>query len=289
MNGKTQRGMERPQQASTPLQGRRTKRGTRPKHGLAYYTTLSLASFAVIMAAWFILSYVVEVSAVFLPPPHTVIVSLVEMAQSGILASYTWISTSRVLVGWGLSVVVALPLGMLIATSPVVRALIQPITEFIRYLPVVALVPLTLLYAGIGEEQKYAIIFLGTFFQLLLMVVDTVSSVDRTLLNSAATLGASKRQRYFNVLLPAALPGLLDDLRLTIGWAWTYLVVAEMVAANAGLGYMILKSQRFLATDDIFAGLLVIGLVGLVTDRLFALITRLAVPWHERLSDQREG
>ena len=240
------------------------------------------------MAAWFILSYAAQVSHVFLPPPHTVVGALVKMAKSGILASYTGISTARVVIGWGISVIIALPLGMLIATSPVVKALVQPITEFIRYLPVVALVPLTLLYAGIGEEQKYLIIFLGTFFQLLLMVADTVSSVDRTLLNSAATLGANKRQRYLKVLLPAALPGLLDDLRLTIGWAWTYLVVAEMVAANAGLGYLVLKSQRFLATDDIFAGLLVIGLVGLITDRIFALITKVSVPWHERLSDQRD-
>jgi len=280
-----------PRSSTTPLfsgsEHNATRRKTRSKHGLAYYTTVSLISFAVIMTAWFILSYGVQVSHVFLPPPHTVVDSLVSMALSGILASYTWISTSRVVIGWGLSVIIALPLGMLIATSPVVKALIQPITEFIRYLPVVALVPLTLLYAGIGEEQKYLIIFLGTFFQLLLMVADTVSSVDRTLLNSAATLGANKRQRYMKVLLPAALPGLLDDLRLTIGWAWTYLVVAEMVAANAGLGYLVLKSQRFLATDDIFAGLLVIGLVGLVTDRIFALITKVTVPWHERLSDQR--
>lgn len=263
------------------------KRKSTAKRSMAFFTALSLVSFGVIMAAWFILSYGVGVSHVFLPPPHMVVESLVEMAQSGMLASYTWISTSRVLIGWGLSVVLALPLGMLIATSPTVKALIQPITEFIRYLPVVALVPLTLLYFGIGEGQKYAIIFLGTFFQLLLMVVDTVSSVDKTLLNSAATLGANKRQRYINVLLPAALPGLLDDLRITIGWAWTYLVVAEMVAANAGLGYLVLKSQRFLATDDIFAGLLVIGLVGLLTDRLFALITRFAVPWHEKLGGQR--
>lgn len=155
-----------------------------------------------------------------------------------------------------------------------------------RYLPVVALVPLTLLYCGIGEEQKYAIIFLGTFFQLLLMVADSVSAVDGTLLSSASTLGANRRQRYLRVLFPAALPALLDNMRLTIGWAWTYLVVAEMVAANAGLGYMVLKSQRFLATDMIFAGLLVIGLVGLLTDRLFLLISRLAVPWHERLGER---
>lgn len=244
---------------------------------------LSLASFLGIMLLWLFLSYILNVSHVFLPPPHTVVEALVKMAEDGLLLSYTALSTWRVVVGWGLSVLLAVPLGMLIATSPVSRALLQPITEFVRYLPVVALVPLTLLYCGIGEEQKYAIIFLGTFFQLLLMVADSVSAVDGTLLSSASTLGANRRQRYLRVLLPAALPALLDNMRLTIGWAWTYLVVAEMVAANAGLGYLVLKSQRFLATDMIFAGLLVIGLVGLLTDRLFLLISRLAVPWHERL------
>jgi NitT/TauT family transport system permease protein len=207
------------------------------------------------------------------------------MAREGTLASFTWASTYRILVGWSLSVVAALPLGMLIATSKKVRAVFQPMTEFMRYLPVVALVPLTLLYFGIGEGQKYAIIFLGTFFQLLLMVADSVSSVDLNLLNSAATLGANRSQRYFRVLLPAALPALMDDLRLTIGWAWTYLVVAEMVAADSGLGYMVLKSQRFLETDKIFAGLLIIGLVGLVTDWIFRLLARVVVPWHERLGE----
>ena len=148
-----------------------------------------------------------------------------------------------------------------------------------------ALVPLTLLYLGIGETQKYTIIFLGTFFQLVLMVCDTVSGVDKTLLHAARTLGASRWQVYKEVILPAALPGLMDDLRLTIGWAWTYLVVAEMVAASNGLGYMILKSQRYLATDTIFAGLMLIGLIGLLTDWLFRLLTRLVAPWYERLTD----
>ena len=117
------------------------------------------------------------------------------------------------------------------------------------------------------------------------MVCDTVSSVDRNMINAARTLGASRFQVYREVIFPASLPGLLDDFRLTIGWAWTYLVVAEMVAASSGLGYIILKSQRFLATDVIFAGLIMIGLIGLVTDLLMRLLTRLLVPWYERLGD----
>jgi len=105
------------------------------------------------------------------------------------------------------------------------------------------------------------------------------------MINAAKTLGATRLQVYKEVIFPASLPGLMDDFRMTIGWAWTYLVVAEMVAASAGLGYIILKSQRFLATDIIFAGLIMIGLIGLVTDFLLRALTKLVVPWHERLGD----
>ncbi len=259
--------------------------GKKSMNSIVSLSMLSTISFASIIFLWCALTYSGAVDAVFLPPPHKVAEAIFNMAKEGTLISYTWKSTYRVLIGWLLSAIVAIPLGMIIATSPKMKAILQPMTEFVRYLPVVALVPLTLLYFGIGEGQKYAIIFLGTFFQLLLMVADSVSSVDRNLLNAAATLGAGRRQRYSLVLLPASLPLLLDNLRLTIGWAWTYLVVAEMVAADAGLGYMVLKSQRFLATDRIFAGLLIIGLVGLLTDRLFRLITVVTVPWYERLGD----
>jgi NitT/TauT family transport system permease protein len=172
-----------------------------------------------------------------------------------------------------------------IASSRRFQALCAPLMEFARYLPVVALVPLTLLYFGIGDVQKFAVIFLGTFFQLVLMVADTAAGVPRDLMQAAATLGATKRQRYWLVLVPGALPGLMDDLRITVGWAWTYLVVAELVAANSGLGYMILRAQRFLAIDRIFAGLVIIGLLGLATDFLFKWLTRVAVPWSEKVAD----
>lgn len=246
-------------------------------------TTVAILSFAAIMVAWWAGTKFTNVNKVFLPSPRQVFDALLELARDGSLWEHTWCSTYRVLIGWVISVVAALPLGMLAATSRVCRSIFQPITEFMRYLPVVALVPLTLLYFGIGESQKYAIIFLGTFFQLMLMVQDSIASVDQHLLHAAATLGASRMQQYCRVLLPAALPSLLDDMRLTIGWAWTYLVVAEMVAADAGLGYMILKNQRYLATDVIFSGLIMIGLVGLVTDMVFRIATRLIVPWQERL------
>lgn len=248
------------------------------------HTAIALLSFSLIMLAWWAGTAFTSVSAVFLPSPRAVWEAMTKMGREGTLWANTWRSTYRVFVGWLLSVALAMPLGMLAATSKACKAIFQPVTEFMRYLPVVALVPLTLLYFGIGEAQKYAIIFLGTFFQLMLMVADSVSAVDQTLINAAATLGAGRTEQYFQVILPAALPALLDDMRLTIGWAWTYLVVAEMVAADMGLGYMILKNQRYLATDVIFAGLIMIGLVGLATDWLFRLASRIAVPWQERLA-----
>ena len=223
-------------------------------------------TFLTIAVVWCVLSYGGLVGPLFVPSPTAVFAKI----SSGI----------RVF-----SALIALPCGMLMAGSKRFTSLIQPVIEFVRYLPVVALVPLTILYLGIGETQKYMVIWLGTFFQLVLMVCDTVSSVDKNYLNAAKTLGAGKWQVYKEVIFPASLPGLLDDFRLTIGWAWTYLVVAEMVAASEGLGYIILKSQRFLATDVIFMGLLMIGLIGLATDFLLRLLTRILVPWHRRLSD----
>lgn len=243
---------------------------------------LSLLSFGTILALWTVLSWTGAVKPLFLPRPEAVLTAFAAMHREGILWSYTWDSTYRVMVGWSLAVAAALPLGVLIASSKKAEALLSPIFEFSRYLPVVALVPLTLLYFGIGDGQKFMVIFLGTFFQLVLMVADSVANVPRDLVRAAATLGATRWQTYRWVLIPGSLPGVMDNLRITIGWAWTYLVVAELIAANSGLGYMILRAQRFLAIDRIFAGLILIGLLGLGTDYLFKWLTRISVPWSEK-------
>ncbi len=249
------------------------------------YRYLSIISFLVILIIWCVITYGGLVKELFVPSPTAVWRQIVSGVRDGSLLASCWSSTRRVMVGWFFSALVALPCGMVMARSLKFTAVIQPVIEFVRYLPVVALVPLTILYLGIGETQKYMIIWLGTFFQLILMVCDTVASVDKNQINAARTLGANPWQVYKEVIFPASLPGLLDDFRLTIGWAWTYLVVAEMVAASDGLGYLILKSQRFLATDVIFMGLFLIGLIGLITDFLLKLLTKLLVPWHKRLTD----
>ena len=131
----------------------------------------------------------------------------------------------------------------------------------------------------IWDPSKIAIIFIGTFFQMVLMVAEDVRRVPAAQVEAAQTMGANRSELIEKVIFPSAKPALLDTMRITMGWAWTYLVVAELVAANSGLGYAILRAQRFLQTDTIFAGIIVIGLIGLVTDQLFRWGHRRAFPW----------
>jgi NitT/TauT family transport system permease protein len=195
------------------------------------------------------------------------------------LASDVGISCYRVIAGWLLSAVLALPLGLFIGTFRPLQALLEPLMEFVRYMPAVAFIPLVMIWVGIEESAKIAIIFIGTFFQMILMVAEDVRRVPSAQIEAAQTMGATRLEVIEQVLLPSAKPALLDTLRLTLGFAWTYLVVAELVAANSGLGYAILKAQRFLQTDKIFAGIILIGLIGLLTDQAFRWLHRKAFPW----------
>src|SRR4029078_35445 len=158
-------------------------------------------------------------------------------------------------------------------------ALCEPVVNFVRYLPVSAMIPLLILYIGLGFEEKVAVIFIGTFFQLILMVADVAAHVPKDLIDSAYTLGMSRLRVVTHVLIPATLPGVMDTLRITVGCAWTYLIVAELVAAEKGLGIMILESQRGLRTDRIFVGLVTIGLLGFLSDVIFKWIHRVALTW----------
>ncbi|MBI5333678.1 MAG: ABC transporter permease [Burkholderiales bacterium] len=191
----------------------------------------------------------------------------------------TWISVWRVFGGFVLSAVIALPLGLLIGAFRPVEALLEPLTDFIRYMPAVAFIPLVMLWLGIDESAKIAIIWIGTFFQMVLMVAENVRLVPLAQVEAAQTMGATRAEIVKLVLLQSAKPAILDTLRITMGWAWTYLVVAELVAANSGLGYSILKAQRYLKTDTIFAGIVLIGLIGLLMDQGFRWLHRRAFPY----------
>lgn len=243
------------------------------------YGLLALAGLVLPLLAWGLLSMFGGVSPVFLPSPEKVLLRIVSWATEDDLLGDALISTMRVVAGWALSALIAVPLGLFIGSWRAVQALLEPLTDFIRYMPAVAFIPLVMLWVGIDEGAKVAIIFIGTFFQMVLMVAEDVRRVPMAQIEAAQTMGATRREVVEKVILPSAKPALLDTLRVTMGWAWTYLVVAELVAANSGLGFAILKAQRFLQTDKIFAGILLIGLIGLAIDQLFRLLHRKAFPW----------
>lgn len=248
------------------------------------YVAAVIFTIALLLVVWSVLTYGGFVRPTyFLPSPTAVLTSGIQMIQSGELQRHAQASIYVVVVGWIAAWLLAIPLGILMGSLKLFEALFEPIVDFIRYLPVSAMIPLLILYIGLGVEQKIAVIFIGTFFQLILMVADVAAHVANDLLDSAYTLGASRLRVFTTVLFPATLPGVLDALRITLGWAWTYLIVAELIAAENGLGIMILQSQRGLRTDKIFVGLVTIGLLGFTSDVVLKWLHRRLLPWSPRL------
>ncbi|MES1980914.1 MAG: ABC transporter permease [Pseudomonadota bacterium] len=243
------------------------------------YLLFAVVGMLLPLAAWWWLSGSGLMNKVFMPSPMDVLKRVYTWFNEDDLVEDMWISTYRVVAGFTLSMVLAVPLGLMIGTYRPVQALLEPLTDFIRYMPAVAFIPLVMLWVGIDEGSKIAVIFIGTFFQMILMVAEDVRRVPITQIEAAQTMGATRREIVSLVIFQSAKPALLDTLRVTMGWAWTYLVVAELVAANSGLGYAILKAQRFLQTDKIFAGIILIGIIGLVIDQLFRLVHRKNFPW----------
>ena len=262
----------------------------RPRHGLfrlgediprSAYLVIAAASFLLPIALWCLLSYTGRANALILPTPTHMFQAGVEMYQSGDLLPDMKISVTRIGIGFLLSALLAIPLGILMGAYKCAEAAHEPFVGFVRYVPVPALIPLVMVIAGIDEPAKILLIFLGTYFQMVLVVADVTRQVPKDLLNAARTLGASRLQVLFSVLLPATLPGLLDTCRTMIGWAWTYLVIAEVVATSSGLGYAIMKAQRFSRADEIFVGIFILGFLGLATDMLFKVVQPRLLPWAE--------
>lgn len=243
------------------------------------YLVLAALGMVLPFLGWWWLATSGLMDKVFMPSPLDVITRIHRWFMEDNLMGDAWISIYRVTAGFMLSTVLALPLGLMIGTYRPVQAMLEPLIDFIRYMPAVAFIPLVMIWVGIDEGSKIAIIFIGTFFQMVLMVAEDVRRVPLAQIEAAQTMGARRGEIVSLVILQSAKPALLDTLRITMGWAWTYLVVAELVAANSGLGYAILKAQRFLQTDKIFAGIILIGLIGLITDQLFRLVHRKAFPW----------
>ncbi len=240
---------------------------------------LNILIWVVVLGIWVAITYSGAVPTMFLPKPDSVLATTLRLAADGTLMLHTMSSLQVVVIGFIISSIISVPLGLIMGTYRIVQAFLDPLVNFIRYLPVTSFVPLFILWIGIGIEQRVAVIIFGIFFQQLVMMADSARSVPRDLVNAAYTLGTRRIDTVFHIVLPATLPNVLDILRVTMGWAWTYLVVAELVAARSGLGYISLKAMRGFQVDVIFMAIGMIGILGLITDQLFRVIRRFAAPW----------
>jgi NitT/TauT family transport system permease protein len=228
---------------------------------------LIAGSVLVPFGAWWALSVsgLVE-PAHFLPTPPEVFSVGVEMAGSGQLFSDAWATVRRVLLGYGLAIAVSVPVGIAMGSLRAVQAALEPMVALLRYLPAAAFIPLLVIWLGIGEGSKVALLFIGTLFFNTVMTADVVRRVPADLLDVSYTLGARRGEVLRKVVIPHALPGMIDSIRVNAAAAWNLVVVAELIAATAGLGYRIARSQRFTQIDQIFAVLVVIALIGLTID-----------------------
>lgn len=245
----------------------------------------SAAGFVVPVALlflWWLITSLGLVKPLFLPSPGAVLEEGWRQLSEGILVADASVSIYRILIGWLAATIIAVPVGILMGNFRIIEGALEPLISTVRYMPVVALIPLSILWAGIGDLQKVLILFLGTFFQQSLMIMDNVKNIDRNLIRAGQTLGFSNFEILYRIILPAAMPGIWDTFRITIGWTWTYLVVAELVAASEGLGRRIMDAQRYLATDTILFGTLFIGLLGLLTDYLFKKSGRALFRWNNQ-------
>ena len=230
---------------------------------------LGISGFVLFLAAWEITARAEVIRPEFLPSPASVARAFVSLFVDRDFSSDIVISVGRVWLAFLLSVAVALPLGLLMSTYRFVGAILEPFVDFVRYLPVPALVPLLVIWFGVGETSKIAVLFMGTFFQLILMIADDTRRVPVEFVETGQTLGAGNGQIMRHVIVPAALPSMVDSLRITMGWCWTYLIVAEIVAASSGIGHVIWSLRRFVKTPEVMAGIIAIGIIGLLTDQAF--------------------
>jgi len=236
-------------------------------------------SVSIFLGAWAIASYGHFVQPYFLPTPSAVLREAIVLFRRERYLGDIAASLARVMVAFALCAASAIPLGLLMGRSKPVAAFVNPFVVFMRYVPISAFIPLLILWTGIGNAQKIIFLWLGTVFFLVSLVADAVASVSNDLLDTAYTLGARKYQMLRHVVLPAALPAILDSLRVMMGVGWTYLVLAEIVAAESGIGYMIMESQRFLKTPRVFVGILTVGVIGVSLDMLSRGLRSLFLPW----------
>ncbi len=242
-------------------------------------TALIVASIGIPLVLWWLVTTLGNVDPKFLPSPGQVVTAFGRLWSSGDLLKDTVASLWRVGVGFLLAALLSIPVGVLMGSFASIRALLEPLFGLVRYMPAPAFIPLLIVYLGIGEEPKITLIFIGVFFFNSLMVMDTVKFVPKDLIESTFILGGNRIATLIQVIFPYVLPGVLDACRINLAAAWQLLIVCELTAATEGLGRQISNAGRFLKTDEMFVGLIVIGVIGLSFDLLFQYLLRVSCKW----------
>lgn len=240
---------------------------------------LGVAFFVLFIAVWSGFTLGGFVSPTFLASPVTMVREAWLLFTEYNFIHDIGMTVWRVVGGFVLATIVAVPLGVAMGAYKPIEAFLEPFVSFCRYLPASAFIPLLILWAGIGETQKLLVIFIGSVFQVILMVAVIVGSARRDLVEAAYTLGADSRGIVKRVLIPGAAPGIAETLRLVLGWAWTYVIVAELIGSSSGIGHMITDSQALLNTGQIIFGIIVIGIIGLISDFAFKAVNRRLFAW----------
>lgn len=244
---------------------------------------LSLLTVGVILAAWALAAHWKLVNPIFLPGPVEVwrsfVKTLTEGYQGSVLHVHLLSSLARILTGYFLACLIGIPLGLLMGLNRKVRALCDPLIEFYRPLPPLALYTILVMWLGIGDTSKVALLFLAALPPLTISAMQAAVSVDAQFIKAAQSLGADSRQLLWRVIFPACLPGICTGMRISLGFTYTVLVAAEIVAATAGLGWMVWDASKFLMTDVVIMGLFVLGFTGIALDTLVRWTERKITPW----------
>jgi taurine transport system permease protein len=266
-----------------PIPADRTRRGNLRLPKVSRSMLLSTLTVALVLAAWAVVTEMGWANELFLPKPLAVWAAFIKTMtrgyQGATLLQHLGASLTRILTAFALACIVGVPLGVLMGVSRNARALLNPLIEFYRPLPPLGLYTLLVMWLGIGESSKLSLLFLAGLPGIVISTIQAVTSVDPVYVRAAQSLGATRRHLLFHVYLPAAGPLILAGMRISLGFTYTVLVAAEIVAASAGIGWMIWDAAKFLLSDVVIMGLIVLGLTGIVLDLIMRGIAKLLMPW----------
>lgn len=234
---------------------------------------------AVIVTLWMYFSTAELVNPFLIPPPQRVARTTWVLLKKGILYKHVLVSLIRVFTGFSLTFLIAFPLAVLIGINEGLEPYVKPVMEFIRHIPPIACISILILWFGIGETSKLAVIILATFFPIFLNTLHGILSCDKKLLEVGEIYGFGFKEKFYKIILPWAVPSVIVGMRLGLGYSWRSLIGAELIAASSGLGYMIIDAEQLSRSDIILVGILTIGFLGYLIDYLFFKIQHCLIPW----------